>query len=316
MPNIKHAYASSIADGGDTTLIQPSNWNAEHTVETYVDFPVQATTPSAPSATGSARAYAMELAAHPFLAVNGYAEDGGYPLAPALWYSNNGMWAASTGAGVTQLGLPATTVGTISTPAASIGNFQSMTRRAQITSSSLAASQASIRSGQGVCHRGGAVASTGSPGGFFFAGNVGTPVIVASSTLGFFGLTTGTGAPTVTTGPNQLLNAVGFGFTTGASVWSFWSASGASPGASVALTGFDVSASAWHRFYVHNPQGLGGSVIYWHAINAHSGATSSGSVSGTVPVSASVLAMHYYIQATGAGSKAISFSSIFLETEY
>lgn len=30
MPDVKHAYVSGIADGGDSTLVQPSNWNAAH----------------------------------------------------------------------------------------------------------------------------------------------------------------------------------------------------------------------------------------------------------------------------------------------
>lgn len=28
--SLKHAFTSAIADGGDTSLVQPSNWNAEH----------------------------------------------------------------------------------------------------------------------------------------------------------------------------------------------------------------------------------------------------------------------------------------------
>lgn len=30
--SVKHAFASAKADGVDTTLVQPSNWNAEHTI--------------------------------------------------------------------------------------------------------------------------------------------------------------------------------------------------------------------------------------------------------------------------------------------
>ena len=28
---ITHPYVSTVADGGDTDLVQPSNWNADHT---------------------------------------------------------------------------------------------------------------------------------------------------------------------------------------------------------------------------------------------------------------------------------------------
>lgn len=30
--SLKHAFQSAVADGGDTSLVQPSNWNAEHTL--------------------------------------------------------------------------------------------------------------------------------------------------------------------------------------------------------------------------------------------------------------------------------------------
>jgi hypothetical protein len=29
---VKHAFTSAINDGGDATLVRPSNWNAEHSV--------------------------------------------------------------------------------------------------------------------------------------------------------------------------------------------------------------------------------------------------------------------------------------------
>jgi hypothetical protein len=30
VPDVKHAFTSGIADGGDATLVRPSNWNAAH----------------------------------------------------------------------------------------------------------------------------------------------------------------------------------------------------------------------------------------------------------------------------------------------
>jgi hypothetical protein len=31
--SLKHAFASAKADGADSTLVQPSNWNAEHSLQ-------------------------------------------------------------------------------------------------------------------------------------------------------------------------------------------------------------------------------------------------------------------------------------------
>jgi len=30
--SLKHTFQSGISDGGDATLVQPSNWNAEHSI--------------------------------------------------------------------------------------------------------------------------------------------------------------------------------------------------------------------------------------------------------------------------------------------
>jgi hypothetical protein len=30
MPDVKHPFVSAVADGGDATLVRPSNWNAAH----------------------------------------------------------------------------------------------------------------------------------------------------------------------------------------------------------------------------------------------------------------------------------------------
>lgn len=47
---LKHAFTSGKADGGDATLVQPSNWNADHTVDMNgLTIPVHTSTPSAPA---------------------------------------------------------------------------------------------------------------------------------------------------------------------------------------------------------------------------------------------------------------------------
>lgn len=35
---VTHPFVSAIADGGDATLVQPSNWNASHTVSLVLDL--------------------------------------------------------------------------------------------------------------------------------------------------------------------------------------------------------------------------------------------------------------------------------------
>ena len=94
MPNIKHAFVSGKSDGGDATLVRPSNWNAEHIVEQYVDFP-DVSTPAAPAA-GNLRVFTRAQAGRQLLAIVG---PSGLDtnLQPALFRNTSYMWLAGTG---------------------------------------------------------------------------------------------------------------------------------------------------------------------------------------------------------------------------
>lgn len=94
MPNIKHQKTSAIPDSGDTSLVQPSDWNAEHVVEQYLDYPVVAT-PATPSA-GTLRTFARSRAGR---ALPHYVGPAGLDsaLQPALFGNTSYMWLAGTG---------------------------------------------------------------------------------------------------------------------------------------------------------------------------------------------------------------------------
>ena len=48
---IKHPFVSGKTDSGDATLVQPSNWNATHAIDTDgITIPYSATTPASPAA--------------------------------------------------------------------------------------------------------------------------------------------------------------------------------------------------------------------------------------------------------------------------
>lgn len=48
--SLKHAFTSNVADSGDTTLVQPSNWNAEHSLTMAADRLLGRTTANTGSA--------------------------------------------------------------------------------------------------------------------------------------------------------------------------------------------------------------------------------------------------------------------------
>lgn len=48
---VKHPFVSGKTDGGDATLVQPSNWNASHTIDSDgITIPANATAPASPAA--------------------------------------------------------------------------------------------------------------------------------------------------------------------------------------------------------------------------------------------------------------------------
>lgn len=94
MPNIKHVKVSSVADGADPTQVQPSDWNAEHVVEQYLDFPDTATPAAPPAAT--LRYFTRSQAGRMLPAVIG---PSGLDtnLQPALFRNSVYMWLPGTG---------------------------------------------------------------------------------------------------------------------------------------------------------------------------------------------------------------------------
>lgn len=91
---IKHAKVSAKADGGDTTLVQPSDWNAEHVVENYLDLP-DISTPAAPPA-ASLRLFTRSQAGRmlpAFIGPSGLDSN----LQPALFRNTIYMWLPGTG---------------------------------------------------------------------------------------------------------------------------------------------------------------------------------------------------------------------------
>lgn len=94
MPNIKHAFVSGKTDGGDATLVQPSNWNAEHAIEDYLDYPAVTSIPAAPS-TGLrhfARSRAGRILPH-VIGPSGV----DVALQPTLFGNTTYMWLPGTG---------------------------------------------------------------------------------------------------------------------------------------------------------------------------------------------------------------------------
>jgi hypothetical protein len=175
MPNIKHAFASAKPDGADPTQIQPSNWNAEHVVEDYLDMPLGAT-PPAPAA-GTLRTFARARAGRAlphFVGPSGLDS----ALQPALFGNTSYMWLAGTGTtasinwGTNWQARNAGTGAAQAHPTKASTNALTSMNRATFSTGTTATGSSGIQSGATVAWRGNAAGL----GGFFFFARFGVEV--------------------------------------------------------------------------------------------------------------------------------------------
>ena len=160
MPNIKHAFTNPKADGGDATIVRPSNWNAEHVLDQYLDYPAVAD-PAAPAA-GNLRVYAKDIAGRvlpKFVGPSGV----DFPVQDHLAFSQNSCLFPGGGTTLDAIGCTITNVGTISNPTIASTNFKTQVRRALNTSAGTAGALSSTRVTNLECWRG----NVAGQGGFF-----------------------------------------------------------------------------------------------------------------------------------------------------
>lgn len=145
---LKHTFVSAVADGGDASLVQPSNWNADHVVDGNGLLVVADTSvPSAPAAGnvtlfGKIQADGVMPA---YIAPNGT----GKALQPFLGATRTGFWSSVGGVNLAPqaIGLVVPVVtGTLTTRTTATTNLFTSTRRASAASAASAGSSAGFRS--------------------------------------------------------------------------------------------------------------------------------------------------------------------------
>ncbi len=174
---IKHPFTSAKADGGDTTLVQPSNWNADHVVENYLDLP-DVVTPAAPAA-GWLRMFAKTRAARATLnSIGPSGIDVAYQ--PAFFGNTIQMWlpsatTAQTAFGVTYTARNNGTGAAQDTPARASTNAMTSMSRARFGTGTTATGASGTQTTATVAWRG----NDASLGGFFFNARFGVETTTA-----------------------------------------------------------------------------------------------------------------------------------------
>lgn len=331
MPNIKHAFTSTAPEGGDASKVRTSNWNAEHTLDEYLDYPVQASAPSAPAS--GARVFTKSNAGKSFLETIG-PSGVDTALQPALFGNTVAMYAAaggqllnSTAATVmSSITLPTPGFGTawvvqsVGTATATLGlsnpvitNTSAYTRlrRTLLATGTNATSGASIFSGLG----GGTVGTLNSlvslpATGFFMSMRFAVDTYLSSLQM-FLGLSSAT---TVTTDPSTWTGSLcGIGKDTADTTWQIMTRNGTT----TTKTATGVTPTAGQILDFSAFMAPNGSSITYRLVDVATGTVSVNNVTVSATQPTGPLAARLHIRSTaGTTSKLLAINKFYIETDY
>lgn len=321
---IKHLFASATPDGADATLVRPSNWNANHTIDSEVTYPAIAN-PATPAA-NNFNLFGKKLGNTRIMPASIGPSGMDYTLQPSQWRQKVGMFNVSTAAVAGVFGASFTVVGTVAARTlASTSLFTRMRRLGYTSTAATAGSLWSIRNGT-------VQFSTGNGaglGGFFqsirFA--VTDAAVVAGARM-FLGVSATTTAPT-NVEPSTLLNCFGVGqlSTDATQLYLFYGGSAAQT--AVALgTGFPcIQATAGinngipYDFMIWCPPNSIG-VINWQLDRIDTGTSTAGTITPVtqgVQTPANTTMLNTWMYRTNnatALAVGIDIINIYTETDY
>jgi len=310
MPNIKHTFTSGKVDGGDTTLVQPSNWNAEHVVDQYLDIP-DVVTPAAP-ALGNLRIFAKTRAARGTLNTIG---PSGVDVAyqPALFGNTIMMWlpsatTAQTAFGVTYTARNNGTAAAQATPARASTNAMTSLSRATFGTGTTATGASGTQTAATVAWRGNAAGL----GGFFFFARFGVETTAADLRM-MVGLSANNA--TLAADPSTLANTCALVKDTADSTWQFAMRNATT--LTKTPSGCTVTAGQILDLYIFAPPNNAGT-IYVRLVDAVTGTIFMDDVALTnnLPVNTTFMYMQAHcLSVTGTTAKLLALNKMYLEQD-
>jgi len=212
---LKHKKTSAKSDSGDATIIQPSDWNDDHTVIGGLDLPLE--TVSAPDA-DNVRLFGRKVGGRMMAAIMG-PSGLDTSLQPLLGRNGAAFWRpAGSSTTVTQLGMAAATLGTATAATIATTNLHSSVKRLDYlvttaSTSAIAGWQSSAANTNQYCIGSGVI------GGFHVILRFGGATGMATATHRCFaGMTSLTAAPT-DVNPSTWANIIGVGYDSTDSNW-------------------------------------------------------------------------------------------------
>jgi hypothetical protein len=332
---LKHTFNSGKSDGGDATLVQPSNWNAEHITDVGGLLTVSRTDdsdPATPSANNSL-IYTKEIAGRGMLKWMG---DDGVDYVAQPHFGNNNIRLVKAGTGTTA-GISPTVVscpqqsmgmttssglvstgGTFVLPAVATTNVMTQCRRVQLNTGSTSGAGCYIKGDNAEVFLGNAAQK----GGFFFMARFCISTSVASSTRVYVGLRDVTTAPTsmdYTT--STTTGKIGIALTQNAgnnADWFIVHNVSASAVTTVDLGATNFATSATNLIEITFYAAPNSTTVFYRAGNLSGSAPvySSGSFSSAIPAVNTLLSPLVHVNNATAATSVLEFNSLYLETDY
>jgi len=307
---VKHFFASAKADGGDATLVQPSNWNEEHVVDQYLDIPDIAT-PAAP-VVGNLRIFAKTRAARATLnSIGPSGIDVAYQ--PAFYGNTIMMWLPSAGTAQTAFGVTYTArnVGTAAaqaTPARASTNAMTSLSRATFGTGTTATGTSGTQSAAIVAWRGNAAGL----GGFFFNARFGVETTAADLRM-MVGLSANNAA--LAADPSTLANTCALVKDTADSTWQFAMRNATT--LTKTPSGCTVTAGQILDLFIFAPPN-NAATIYVRLADAVTGTIFMDDVAltNTLPVNTTFMYMQAHCSSvTGTTAKLLALNKMYLEQD-
>jgi hypothetical protein len=308
---IKHTFVSSKSDGADATLVQPSNWNDEHTIDSEIAIP----TVASPATPGSGvNVYTQALGGRSMLAVLAPAGRA-RPLQPHCGFSRIASWLSNGSTGFDTNGMrgPGVTgTGTARTPTST--NLATSVIRTGIVSAATAGSIAAVSASSTLKDfwRGNASGLGGFHAVFRFC--VSDASLVSTANM-FVGMAANLPADGATSGRT---NAIGVGCDSGDTTLQLYGA-GSSAQARVDLgASFPVDTTSTDVYELVLYAAPNGSEVTYQVTRLNTGDTTSGTISASanLPGNTAFLTPQCYRSNGGTASAvAIDVLGVVIETE-
>lgn len=319
---LKHAFTSAKSDGADATQVQPSNWNADHVIDSGgITIPQNASSPASPAA-GNVTIFARNMANRIMPAFVG-ASGLDTSIQPFLGRNRSVWWQPlgnATTAPITTGIAAATILGTATARNVATTNILTRMKRLGYVSATTASAFAGIHWGAGALQY--TIGNGSGLGGFTCVIRFATSDAAAvSGARGFIGISNATATPT-NVEPNTLTNSFGMAqLSTDNTQW-YMVYGGTAAQTAIALgtaLGAPTLTTTCFELALFAPSNVNNAVSYT-VTNLGTGFSITGTLTGTagtaLPASTLFLTPRIWRCNNASGVAAgIDISSVYLETD-